>query len=106
LQLSATRGVGALIAKRIAVVSLVSVFFLALLAHVCIEMSYASSKPRVRDMQAGRVLRMNIEHGSIVYVSPEELQTFRRVQEVAEIVMLISFAGIAILKLSLKDIWR
>jgi biopolymer transport protein ExbD len=92
--------------KRIVVVILLSVFFISLFAHVGIELSYASNKPRSPQTETGRVLRISINHGSTVYVNPEELQRLHSVQTTAVYAMLASFLGIGILKLSVKDVWN
>jgi hypothetical protein len=91
--------------KRIAVVSLISIFFLSLFTHVGIELSYASYKPRFPQAETGRVIRITINHGSTVYVSQEELRRLSSVQAIAVSAMVLSFIGMGILKLSVKNIW-
>lgn len=95
-----------MIAKRIIVVALVSIFFISLFAHVGIELSYASNKSRSPQTETGRVFRITINHGSTVYVSQEELQRLHSVQTTAVCAMLASFVGIGILKLSSRKIWN
>jgi hypothetical protein len=92
--------------KRFAVISLISIFFLSLFTHVAIELSYASHKPRLPQAETGRVIRITINHGSTVYVSEEELRRLTSVQATAVGAMLVSFIGIGILKLSVKNIWN
>jgi len=92
--------------KRIVLITLVAVFFFALVAHVGIELSYASNKPRLAQAEIGRVFPITINHGSIVYVSQEELRRLHSVQACAIYAMLASFVGIGILKLSTRDIWN
>jgi cell division protein YceG involved in septum cleavage len=92
--------------KRIIVVALVSIFFASLLIHVGIEISYASNKPQSPQPESGRVVRITINHGSVVYVSNEELERLHSVQTAAVCTMLASFIGIGILKLFRGEIWK
>jgi hypothetical protein len=92
--------------KRVALISLMSIFFFSLVTHVGIELSYASYKPQSPQVETGRVNRITINHGSVVYVSQKELRRFKSVQTAALGAMLVSFIGIGILKLSVKDIWN
>ncbi len=92
--------------KRVAVISLISIFFISLFTHVAIELSYASYKPRFPQAETGRVIRITINHGSTVYVSREELRRLSSVQTTAVVAMLVSFIGMGILKLSVRNIWN
>jgi biopolymer transport protein ExbD len=92
--------------KRIVLITLLIFFCGALFAHVGIELSYASDKPRSAQTETGRVFPVTINHGSTVYVSQDELRRLHSVQTAAVYAMLASFVGIGILKLSVKDIWN
>jgi hypothetical protein len=95
-----------IIFKRLVVVLLLSVFFIGLSVHIGIELAYASNKPRYPQVETGRIVRITINHGSIRYVSQEELERLHSVQTAALCSMLASFVGIGILKLSLRNIWK
>ena len=95
-----------MILKRLAIVVLILTFFLGLLAHVGIELNYSAYKPRNPETQNGRTIWITINHGQVVYVNEQELQQFRSVQTAGSAAMLIAFIGIAILKLSVKNVWN
>jgi hypothetical protein len=76
----------------------VCVFFVGLLLNVGIELIYAGNKPRVPDVSRSRIIRMTINHSSIIYVNEEELKTYDSVKTATLCVMLVSFAGAGLLK--------
>jgi hypothetical protein len=49
-------------------------FFIGLLLHV-FELTYAGNKPGLPDITRSRIIRMTINHGSMIYVNEEELKT-------------------------------
>ena len=95
-----------MVLKRIIVVSLICIFFLGLFADVGIELAYSFAKPRIPESETGRVLQLTINHGSKVYVSQAELLKYCSIQSAGTLSMLGSFLGVAVLKLSFKNIWN
>jgi hypothetical protein len=73
-------------------------FFVGLLLNVGIELTYAGNKPRVPDITSNRNIRMTVNHGSIIYVNEEELQTYNSGQTLTLCVMLVSVVGAGLLK--------
>jgi len=92
--------------KRLLVIVFLSVFFVGLAAHVGIELCYSSSKLKISEPETGRVAQVTINHGKIVFVSQEELVRLHSIQTDGLLAMLVSFVGIRILKLSVKDMWH
>ena len=92
--------------KRVAIVTLIATFFVSLLALSEIDLRYMFDKPRSPDIDSGRVMSVSVSKGTIVYVTPEELQRYRSVRAFGGYGMLVSFVGIAILKLAMKDVWN
>ena len=92
--------------KRLLVIVFLSVFFVGLAAHVGIELYYSSNKPQISEPETGRVVQVTINHGKIVFVSREELVRLHSIQTDGLLAMLVSFVGIGILKLSVKDMWN
>jgi hypothetical protein len=78
----------------------VCVFFVGLLLNVGIELTYAGNKPRVPDVSRSRIIRMTINHGSVIYVNEEELRTYDSVKTATLFVMPVSLAGAGLLKAS------
>jgi hypothetical protein len=52
--------------KRIVLVALVTTFFVALLAGVCMELSYAHHMASNPQPQIGKVIRMTVNHRSVI----------------------------------------
>jgi hypothetical protein len=82
---------------------LVCFFFVGLLLNVGIELTYAGDKPSLPDISRSRIIRMTINHGSIIYVNDEELKTYNSVKTLTFCVMLVSFAGAGLLKAFASD---
>jgi hypothetical protein len=78
-------------------------FFVGLVLNVGIELTYAGDKSGVPDITRSRIIRMTINHGSIIYVNEEELKTYNFVKTLTFCVMLISFAGAGLLKVFASD---
>jgi hypothetical protein len=53
---------------------LIIVFCAGLLAGVYIHLSYAASMPRIPDPITGRVIRITVNHGTVVYVTRQEFE--------------------------------
>jgi hypothetical protein len=92
--------------KRIVLVALVTTFFVALLAGVCTELSYAQNTPSNPQPQIGKVVRMTVNHGSVIYATHEEWVHYRYVQAASGFAMLLSFIGLGTFKLCSKNAWN
>ena len=92
--------------KRIVLVALVTTFFVALLAGTCTELCYAHNMPSNPQPQIGKVIRMTVNHGCVIYATHEEWVHYRSVQAVSDSVMLASFIGIGTFKLCFKKVWN
>ncbi len=92
--------------KRIVLVALVTTFFVALLAGVCTELSYAHNLPSNPQPEIGKVVRKTVNHGCTIYATHEEWVRYRYVQAASGVAMLVSFIGLGTFKLCFKNVWN
>src|SRR3954471_19525608 len=85
--------------RRRAIWILAMVFIAGLLSNVGIELFYAGDKPPTPDVLTGRTIRLTVNHGSTIYVSDRELHLYDLVKRTTVVAMVISFGGIALLKI-------
>ena len=92
--------------KRSGVSILVVFFFIGLLVSVHTELDYAQKLPGTPQAETGRVIRMTVNHGSVIYATHKEWEHYHHVEALSTCVMLISFIGLGIFKLSFKNAWN
>jgi hypothetical protein len=62
------------LARRALVVFLAAVFVVAVAAGIYIHIHYSNVMPHSPQAQTGRVYRMVVNHGTVVYVNKQELK--------------------------------
>lgn len=60
-------------ARRVLVIFLTVLFFFSLAANVYIDLDYAYTMPGAPQPKTGRVYRITVDHGSVVFVNKQEL---------------------------------
>jgi hypothetical protein len=60
-------------ARKAAVAFLIAVFCAGLLSNVYIHLSYSANMPRNPEIASGRIFQVKVNHGTLVYVTQQEL---------------------------------
>ena len=76
---------------------LISVFIVAVLSTIYIHLDYASRMPSAPRPEVGRIYRMTVNHGTVVYVTRDE---FKRAHVIVDKLFLVGMAAFFILMLS------
>jgi ammonia channel protein AmtB len=89
--------------KRMILVTLGLIFSLAVLSIVYIHLSYGIKMPREPQPQAGRIFQISVNHGTLVYVTKEELDRAKFVFRSMPYVGLFCFAAFGLITIYIKD---
>jgi len=58
--------------RNFVIAAVIAVFCVGLALNVYIDLSYWATMPRVPEASTGRVVRIVVNHGTVVYVTPQE----------------------------------
>jgi hypothetical protein len=95
-----------LIARRVLLAFLVTLFLGCLFVSVGTELYYASYRPETAQPENGRTLRVTLNHGSHVYLTQQESDRLDFVKGPLLLIMMADFAAIGLWKVFKKDLWN
>jgi hypothetical protein len=81
---------------------LIVIFCTGLLLNIYIHMSYSAYMPRTPDPTTGRTARISVNHGSLVYLTPQE---FKRAKWILGVGFQITFV-VGVLMALVRIYWE
>lgn len=94
------------LARKALITFLGTVFFLTLAANVYIDLDYAYTMPKSPQAGSGRVYRIMVNHGTLVYVTRQEFARANFVFHDLFNVGTFCFFSIFFLTVDLRELWR